>query len=181
MQQPKTIARPYAKAIFNFALAEQKLDYWQQFLHNAALIVTDTQMQTAINNPNIAITEILEILFTILQSELNQFGKNFLTLLAKYHRLNVLTEIAAMYVTLRIDYAQEIKVQITSAFALTAEQKQKLIAALHERLQRKIKACYEVDNNILGGAIVRAGNLVFDGSGRKHLQQLQSYLNVNQM
>ena len=80
MQQIETIARPYAKAAFEFALKQNKLDLWAELLQNTALIVANQQIQSALVNPNISADDILKRFFVILDKRIDQFGKNFLSL-----------------------------------------------------------------------------------------------------
>jgi len=176
MQQLEAIARPYAKAAFKFALKQDKLDLWANLLQNTALIAENKQVKAALINPNISINEVLNMFFIILDNKIDQFGKNFLGLLARYHRLGVLTEVASLFEKFRIKHEKALEVKIISAFKLTDEQRALLIKILEEKLQRKIKVYCEVDSDILGGAIIKIGDLVIDGSGRKLLQQLHTHL-----
>jgi len=176
MQQAETIARPYAKAAFEFALKQDKLDLWADLLQNTALIAANQQIKNALVNPNISAEDILQTFLVILDNKVDQFGKNFLNLLARYHRLNILSEVARLFKHFRDTHKKTIEVKIISAFALTKTQQDALTKVLEKKLQRKIKISCEINENILGGAIIKAGDLVIDGSGRKILTQLHMYL-----
>lgn len=176
MYQTETIARPYAKAAFEFALKQDKLDLWANLLQNAALIAANQQIKNALINPNITADDILEMFLVVLDNKIDKFGKNFLSLLAHYHRLGVLPEIAALFKQLCDSHNETIEVKIISAFELMPKQKSALIKILEKKLQCKVKVACEIDENILGGAIIKAKDLVIDGSGRKILSQLHTYL-----
>lgn len=179
MLQPKTIARPYAKAVFDFAVEQNDFAFWQAFLQNAALITDNEQIKKILGDPNISMASILELFYSVLGDTIDSFGKNFLQLLAEYNRLNILPEIVSVFVKLKNDYEKKIDVHITSAYELTDAQQEKITSALEKRLQRQINTHCKVDSSILGGAIIRAGDLVFDGSGRKQLEQLRYHLRGN--
>jgi F-type H+-transporting ATPase subunit delta len=174
MEQLNTVARPYAKAAFEFAVENKKIPFWFDWLQSAAVIVSDPQVEKILIDPNISIEQILNLLFSLLEKKLDEHGKNFLRLLATYRRLQALPEIAKLFSKFRGDYEKTADVRVVTAFDLTEEQEKKLTEALHKKLQRKIKLFCEVDKSILGGAIVHAGNLVIDGSGRKKLEQLRN-------
>lgn len=176
MYQTQTMARPYAKAAFEFALFQGKLDLWANLLQNTALIAANPQIKNALVNPDISADDIVEIFLVILDNKIDTFGKNFLSLLARYHRLGILPEIASLFKQLRDQHDQIIEVKIISAFELTTKQKEALTKILEKKLQCKVKITCEIDENILGGAIIKARDLVIDGSGRKLLEQLHTYL-----
>lgn len=173
MDELATIARPYAKAAFEFALQQNKLDFWHEWLRTAALIASDKRVKSALFNPKIPTNEVLEIFFAVV-SDTN--FENFLKLLAQYHRLNILAEVALFFAKFYIEHSKMAEVQVISAFALTDEQRTRLASALGKNLQQQVKIDCEVDSNILGGAIVKIGDLVIDGSGRKKLEDLAEVL-----
>jgi len=171
-----TIARPYAKAAFEFALQQNKLDFWNELLQNAALIASDKRIKHALLNPKILANDILDIFFEILDKKIDKFGKNFLSLLAKYHRLDVLDEVALLFAKFYVEHKKMVDVHVVSAFKLSAQQKTKLTKVLKKKLQLQIDMHCEVDSDILGGAIIKVRDLVIDGSGRKKLEQLSGFL-----
>src|SRR6202035_1424898 len=84
--------------------------------------------------------------------------------LAENHRLLLLPEIAAHYEMLRSAVENTIDVEVVSAVPLDAAQAEKLERALSTRLKRRVRMQNAVDSTLLGGAVVRAGDLVIDGS-----------------
>ena len=107
---------------------------------------------------------------------INDMGKNFLNVLAENGRLNVLAEIAELYEQHRAEAEKTVEAEVTSAFPLSDAQKQQLIDALKNRLGRDVSLVTKTDENIIGGAIVRAGDLVIDGSVSSQLEKLGNSL-----
>ncbi len=176
MGKSTTIARPYAKAAFEFALEHKQLDVWHNLLKVSSLVVTDSDVRKFLINPNISAEQILDLIFSVLEKQLDQSKKNFLKLLAAYQHLIILPEITELYAAFRAAYEKVIDVHVTSAFELTDKQKDDISEALKKRLQHRVKLHCAVDKNIFGGAIIRAGDLVIDGSGRNKLKRLAEYL-----
>ncbi len=120
--------------------------------------------------------QLVDLIAGILGDTLDEHGKNFLNTLAQNRRLSLLPEIAAIYETLRADIEQIADVHVTSAMALTDEQRNRLAAALKKRLRREVRLHESVDPALVGGAVVRSGDLVVDGSLRAGLERLATEL-----
>lgn len=175
-----TIARPYAKALFNHALAEKSLAEWSAALHYLAQTVLDSEARQFISNP--ATTSDLQI--RLLLDVCGQKGKgvdrkaieNFLTLLAKNKRLLILPDVYVQYEALRAEQEKTLTARVTSFAKLSSAQQKQLIDSLSQRLQREVTLEINIDKSLLGGAIIQAGDLVIDGSVRGKLSKLGSYL-----
>jgi F-type H+-transporting ATPase subunit delta len=102
--------------------------------------------------------------------------QNFVRVLAENHRLPLLPEIAAQYEGLRAAVENTVDVEVTSAVALDAAQSENLKRALSTLLKRQVRMQNSVDSSLLGGAIVRAGDLVIDGSLKGRLERLATEL-----
>jgi F-type H+-transporting ATPase subunit delta len=102
----------------------------------------------------------------------NEQARNFVQLLADNGRLLLLPQIAAQYAALRADVENTVEVTVTSALPLTAEQGAKLTDALTRRLRRTVRLNTTVDPSLIGGAVVRAGDFVVDGSLRGRIERL---------
>lgn len=167
-----TIARPYALAAFEYALDKQELSAWESMLLNAAHIIENKDMADLLHSPSVTQEQLVDVFEEILHLSMDQEKKNFLSLLGEYGRLEALPEIAALFGDYRADYEKTITVQITSAVSLNAVHQQKFIDALTRRLKRKVTLECAVDESLLGGAIIRAGDMVIDGSIRGKLNRL---------
>lgn len=174
----ETTARPYAKAAFECALEHHLLDEWQALLSNAALITDVAQIQWLIEHPSRRKRLVLDLFFSVLESKepLSQAFKNFLILLISYDRITALNAIKNQFLQLRLELEKKVDVRVVSAKEFTDKQKQQLTKKLEQRSKKQIQITYQIDESLLGGAIVYMGDLVIDGSGKNQLQQLKDYL-----
>ncbi|MGD8926242.1 MAG: F0F1 ATP synthase subunit delta [Thioalkalispiraceae bacterium] len=176
MAEKSTIARPYAVAAFGLAQEQGELAKWSDMLGFAAVVTTDEAMQNYINNPAIDQDKLTRLFIEVCADQLNDMGTNFIKVLIANKRLNVLPEIAYLYNQLRAEAEKTVEAEVISAFPLTDAQKDSLVAGLKKRLGREVNLVSKVDENLLGGAIVRAGDLVIDGSVSGQLSKLQTAL-----
>ena len=167
-----TIARPYARAAFEEARAHERLGPWSEALRVAAEVVRDPRVQTLLGNPRVTPAQLAQLVTDIAAAPLGAEGANFVRTLAVNRRLAYLPEISARFDTLK-DAAQGVAdVTVTSAAALDAGQQRKLAAALHKRLKRTVRLHCEIDPALIGGALLRSGDLVIDGSLRTRLGRI---------
>jgi F-type H+-transporting ATPase subunit delta len=171
-----TIARPYAKAAFQYAQDAKAFADWSQGLKAAAEIVADPRVAALTKSPQSSQADLVAIIADVAGNKLNAGMQNFLRVLAENHRLLLLPEILAHYEALRSDAENSIDVEVVSAVALNSAQADKLSQALSTRLKRKVRMQNSVDATLLGGAVVRAGDLVIDGSLKGRLQRLATEL-----
>jgi len=180
MSDAITFARPYATAVFESALVSNGLTIWHDWLAKLALVTSDTGFSRVANNPTVDAKKIIELIESIVPAE-NAEQKNFLTLVVESKRLFMLPQLFVLFERLKGEYEKSMDVEIESAKPLNDEQKASLITALERRLNRKVMPTYSVNETILGGAIIRAGDLVIDGSGRGQLSRLASHLEGNEV
>jgi F-type H+-transporting ATPase subunit delta len=167
-----TIARPYARAAFAEARAHERLEPWSEALEVAAEVVRDPRVQALLGNPRLTPEQLAQLVTGIAAAPLGEKGANFVRTLAVNRRLAYLPEIAALFEKLK-DAAQGVAdVTVTSAAALDASQQRKLAAALHKRLKLTVRLHCEIDPALIGGAMLRSGDLVIDGSLRTRLDRI---------
>jgi F-type H+-transporting ATPase subunit delta len=172
MADKLTIARPYARAAFEEASGEERLAPWSESLKVAAQVVQDPRVENLLGNPHVTPEELAQLVIGIAGPDLGEHGANFVRTLADNRRLAYLPEIAAQFDTLK-DAAQGVAdVTVTSAAALDETLRKKLSQALEKRLKRKVRLHCEVDPHLIGGAILRAGDLVIDGSLSTRLERI---------
>ena len=176
MAEKSTIARPYAQAAFDIAKEAGDLKGWSDMLQLIAVVASDALMQDMISNPAIETSKVVDVIIGVAGDNLNDTAKNFINVLAENGRLNVLAEIAELYEQHRAEAEKTVEAEVTSAFPLSDAQKQQLIDALKNRLGRDVSLVAKTDENIIGGAIVRAGDLVIDGSVSSQLDKLGNSL-----
>ena len=178
MSDSTTIARPYAKAIFESALEEKKLAEWSQYLSVFAYTVLDSLANQFIANPASTNEQQIELLLSVLCSKdkENKSLINLINLLTINKRLMLLPEIKALYEVHRAEQEKTLGVDVISFSELSSAQEKQLIESLSERLQRKVSLNISIDQSLLGGAVIRAGDLVIDGSVRGKLNKLSTDL-----
>ena len=176
MAERATIARPYGKAAFEYARDANAFEAWSQGLLAAAQIVADPRVAPLTKNPQWAAAEVANLIADVAGAKLDAGMQNFVRVLAENRRLLLLPEISARYEALRAAVENTVDVEVISAVALDRGQQEKLSAALRTRLKRQVRMSNLVDPALLGGALVRAGDLVIDGSLRGRLQRLATEL-----
>jgi F-type H+-transporting ATPase subunit delta len=172
MAEKATIARPYAKAAFQSARQHNALDRWSEVLATASSVVQDERVAPLLLSPRVTSEQLSGLIADIGGNAVDDQSRNFIATLANNRRLALLPEIASMFEALRAEAENTADVQVVSAVQLNDAQKQRLAAALKKRLQREVRLHCEVDESLLGGAVVRAGDFVIDGSLKARLDRL---------
>lgn len=171
-----SIARPYARAAFACALDKNNVDAWSALLKQAVKIINDKLMQNLLKNPHIDKRVAYECLLEFCKAVIFPFGRNFLKLMMVNQRLLVLPEIEDLFERYKAEQAKEVTATVTSAVPLTKIEKEVLEKVLSERFQGHIKLDYYTDRDLLGGLVVRVGDLVIDDSVRGKLERLRAAL-----
>lgn len=176
MAEIATIARPYATAVFELAKAAKNYPVWTQQLQLLATVVADGQLRSLIGNAAVKKEQVVKLIADVAGDKLDAAGRNLVKVLAEHRRLDALAEIASQYEELRAVAEATLEAEVVSAFPIDAAQQKSIATALQKRLGRKVNITSSVDPALLGGAIVRAGNLVIDGSALGRLQMLTTRL-----
>lgn len=171
-----TLARPYAEAVFRLARERQNLAAWSEMLTLAAAVARDPQMSRLVDNPRVPRERFVEFFLDVCGKKLDQDGGNFIRLLTENHRLALLPEIATLFEALRADAETRVEAEVVSATAVGAEQLKTIAAALKQRLGRDVTLATRLDPSLIGGIVIRAGDLVIDGSVRGKLSALATHL-----
>ena len=181
MADNNTIARPYAQAVFEVARESKALDELSGSLNSAAELLQNDQVVAFLSNPALNDEQRLEFLRAAFAKAAgkdsvfagsSQHGTNFLKLLLENGRVTVLPEIAEQFEVLKAQVENVVDVVVTSASELSASQRKAMAAALEKRLGRSINLETEIDENLIGGAVIKAGDVVIDGSLRARLDGL---------
>ena len=176
MADKTTIARPYAKAAFAEARADSMLGAWSAALHTAAAVVDDPRVHSLLGDPHVTTAQLSHLVLDISGAGLGEHGRNFVQILAEAHRLNCLAEVAALFDAYKDDAEGIADVTVTSAMPLDDKQQQSLTAALARRLKREVRMHCITDPDLIGGAVLRSGDLVIDGSVRGRLERIANEL-----
>ncbi len=174
MAEKITIARPYAKAVFELATDEAKLGEWSETLQLLSAISANAEFSVLANNPSVADDNIVELMVSTAGDKRVAGSEGLVKLLVNNKRIGVLPEIAEMFDELRAEAEKTIEAEIVSAFEVGEAEQKKIKAALKNRLGREVTLTCKIDESLLGGAIVRAGDLVIDGSVTGQLKGLTS-------
>ncbi|MDR0779648.1 MAG: F0F1 ATP synthase subunit delta [Pseudomonadales bacterium] len=178
MSQLTTFARPYARAAFETAEAAGKLADWSQGLGLIAALQQQEKVAEFLSRPGLGWEQQAKLLLDLAGADLDATLQNFVRLLASNKRLALLPEVVQLYEALKAERERTVDVEVISAFAMNDAQTQALAAALKARLQREVKLSASVDQRLIGGVIVHAGDLVIDASVRGKLNKLSETMNV---
>jgi F-type H+-transporting ATPase subunit delta len=173
-----TIARPYAEAVFDRAEESNSLDSWSEALALLAAIIDDRQIAGIVANPQVPRASKAELLLDIGGDALAGEPGNLTRLLAANGRLDVVPEIARLFETLKSESQGTLDVHVLSAYAVNSSQEKQLSDALSAKLGRQVNITSEKDPSLIAGVIIRAGDLVIDGSIKGQLANLASELGI---
>jgi F-type H+-transporting ATPase subunit delta len=171
-----TIARPYAKAAFQEARERATLSAWSAALQRAAGLAADPRVVEALTSPKLSNDQFVRFFAGLGGEGIDSHWQNFVRVLATNKRLGLLAEIAAQFEALKADHENRIAVEVVSATPIGPGELAKLTAALVRRLKREVRIDHSVDPALLGGAVIRAGDLVIDGSLTGRLRELATAL-----
>lgn len=178
MSQLTTMARPYARAAFETALNSGTLPAWSKGLALLAALVQHDKVSGLLRMPSVSAAAQAQTLVELAGDELDQSMRNFVQALSVNKRLRLLPDIGILFEELKADQERSVDVEVITAFDLDAEAQANLGAALSQRLQREVKLSTRVDNSLIGGLIVHAGDLVIDASVRGKLKKLTETMNA---
>jgi len=177
MAEALTIARPYAQAAFRFASEQHMLKEWSDMLSLLAVVAEDSDMRGMIDSPHLTEKQLADLFIQVGGEQLNEKCANFVRVLAENRRLGLLPEIAMLYEVQRRAADGSIQAELVSTFPASEAQQAEIIVSLRKRLGRDVTLTCSTDASLLGGAIIRAGDLVIDGSVRGKLERLGTSLN----
>ncbi|GBE10252.1 ATP synthase subunit delta [bacterium BMS3Bbin12] len=167
-----TLARPYARAAFEYARERNALPPWRNFLLHLSELVALAPVRDLITSPAVKRAERAELLGELASEHPPSGGANLLRLMAENDRLQVLPALAAEFMRLAAMAETTAKVVIETAVPLEKAHSERLIEALSRRLDCKIEAHFEVVPEIIGGVVIRADDHVIDGSIATRLRRL---------
>ena len=172
MAERTTTARPYAKAIFALARQHNRLAETSAGLLRAAETVIDPRVHALLGSPHVTPAQLAEIVTGVVGAGLDEHSRNFVSLLAANRRLGFLPEIAALFELMKSELENAVDVEVIAASKLTPDQESRYAAALQKKLGRSVRLHTRVDGSLIGGAVLKAGDLVIDGSVKGRLDRL---------
>jgi len=178
MAELTTIARPYAKAAFEFAREEKSLDAWSTALGTLAAVSEDEKVGALLASPKLTSEQKANVVTDLCGDSLSEKAKHFVALLAENKRLDLLAPIFELYENLKAQQQQFSDVKIASAFALDSEVEKTLTTKLSSTLNSDVSLTTQVDESLIGGVVIRAGDTVIDSSVKGRLAKLAESLAV---
>jgi len=170
-----TIARPYAKAAFDFAVEKNDVDQWLEMITFIGQVASNDAVVKMLKATTASV-EAADLMIKLGGEQLNENGQNFVKVLAQNERLLVLPEVSELFAKYFDEYNKQVDADITSATELNDAQQADLAASLEKRLARKVKLNVSIDKSLVAGVIIRVGDLLIDGSVRGKLARLGSQL-----
>ena len=177
MSQALTLARPYARAAFGVARDAGALPAWSEALALAARVAADPQVAGLLGHPKLSRDDVGTLLAPAGGSAgAGDAYARFLGMLFENNRLGLLPEIAGLFDELRFEAERVVRARVTSAAALADAEVETIKAALRRRFGREVEVETAVDESLIGGAVIDAGDVVIDGSLKGKLERLQTAL-----
>ena len=170
------IARPYAKAAFDYAVQTHTSDEWAQSLAVLAECIDSQPINSALRAPEQTPETTSQVLLDLTKGCLSEAVQRFVRLLAKNKRLWVLPQINALFDQLLQMSQNACQIQVITPFELNKTQQEAIIAELKHHFSKTIHICYQIDRQLLGGMIIKAGDKVIDASLAGQLKQLTATL-----
>ncbi len=176
MAELTTIARPYAQAAFELAFKAGSLDKWSDMLGVLAQVAGDSRVRSLLHDPKVSEQQRVDFFLSVAGDGLDEQGGNLVRVLAHYDRLAVLPQIAEIFEKLKADAENAVDVSFTSVTEVDEAYKGQLAQALKTKLGRDVRLHFDTDASLLGGAVIRAGDMVIDGSVKARLEKLAGAL-----
>lgn len=177
MSELTTAARPYARAVFELANESDSLSAWSESLAFMGAVASNDDVQRVLDNPKMTRQAAADAFGEFCDNKLDDKAQNMVRLLAENGRLVLLPEISRLFDTLKSEAEGAIDAEVTSAYEMDEATQAGIAEALKQRLGRDINLSVTVDESLLGGAIIRAGDLVIDGSLQGRVRKMTMALN----
>lgn len=177
MAELSTLARPYARAAFEYAVSTNALDQWLVQLTSLASVIADDKIARMLASPAFTTDHQATQVIALFGNDLSDSVQNFVRVLAENKRLALLPYVTALFAEFKSNREKSVDVNIDSAFALTATVEKKLASALSKKLERDVKVSSQVDESLIGGVVIRAADVVIDASIRGRLNKLAKAMN----
>lgn len=172
-----TLARPYAKAVFTLANEKQHLDEWSKDLQLLSAVVKEESVSTLLAHPSASSESQQKLLLELVGSEINEPAARLISVLAENDRLLLLPAISEQYEALKSQMQKTVDATIVSPIALNDKQTAELVEVLKKCLNSDIRVTEEIDESLIGGVLIHAGDIVIDGSIKGKISKLAEAMN----
>jgi len=167
-----TAARPYANAVYDIAHQGGTLESWGDALANLAAVITDAQMNRLLDDPELGKKQKGELVNQVLGDKLTDKQQNLVKLMAKNGRLKLMPDVLEQFEATRAKAENKLEAQVVSAFELSAQQTDELVNTLKNKLGCDITLTTTINESLIGGVIIKAGDTIIDASMKSQLDSL---------
>jgi F-type H+-transporting ATPase subunit delta len=179
MAESITLARPYAKAAFEYARTGKTLDAWSSSLAVASSVIQQPVVEENLDSPTITSEQKAALVIELCGDELDAKVKNFVAVMADNKRLGLLIEVQQLFEDFKSQQEKFSDIEISSAFELDSAVEKTLADKLSKTLDSKVALSTSIDKALIGGVVIRAGDMVIDGSVRGRLAKLSETIGLN--
>jgi F-type H+-transporting ATPase subunit delta len=179
MAELTTIARPYARALFEYALAHKSVDAWHHILEEIEIIINNSDMQLFLDHPNTKVADVVTCILNLMKNQPNiskQELENWLNVLVKNNRISLASHIAKLFNQLQLQQESKVEVKLVASAELELTTIKNIEKNLEDKLQMKPEITATHNKALLGGIIIKTGDTVLDGSVRARLKQLKHHM-----
>ena len=167
-----TAARPYANAVYDLASQSNTLDSWGDALANLANVVNEAQIAEMLGNPDLGKQQKGELVTQVMGDNLNEQQQNLVKLMAENGRLSLMSDVLEQFEVARAKAENKIEAEVVSAFELSAEQTDELVNTLKNKLGCDVTLTTTIDESLIGGVVIKAGDTIIDASMKSQLDTL---------
>jgi F-type H+-transporting ATPase subunit delta len=175
MAENVTVARPYAEAVFSIALDGKSLDKWQNELLAMSEACSDPYFMAFLKNSSSA-NDAAECLIKLLDGIIDDEAKNFIRLLGSNGRFEVVPQIYALFKQMRDEHDKVLDAELVSARELGEAEINELKSKLASKYGCSVNLSTKIDPSLIGGAVLKIGDKVYDASVKTSLTRLSSTL-----
>lgn len=176
MAESITVARPYAVAAWRHAQAEDKSDLWLEMLSFMADVVSHPTMSAIVADPRVDAQRLSQLMLDICGGRLNETAESFVRLLVENGKLSLMPEISDLFAALKSEAGGAVDGTLLAAYPVNAKFEQAIAAAMQKKLEREVKFTTEEDKSLLGGVVIRVGDMVIDASVKGQIESLATEL-----
>ncbi len=173
MLAQSNIARPYAQALFELAQAQNDLSGWNDRLQLLTAVSVDPDFAELAANPRVSSQQLADLIISICGERVGDEGKNLVKLLSRNGRIGAMQDIANAFSSRKDEAEKVIVATMVTAVVIDDRQRQAYAQALQSTLGRSVELEFKIDEQLIGGAVIRAGDWVVDGSVKTQLEQLE--------
>ncbi len=178
MAELTTLARPYAKAAFEYARKANDIQAWSDASTLLATVSQQDTVEKLLASPARTAEQKSAAIIEVCGDKLNSAQQNFVRILAENKRLALLVEIQHLFELYKAALEKSIDVEVQTAYEIEPALQQKLRESLTKKLEREVTLQTSINKELIGGALIRAGDTVIDGSVRGRLAKLAEAMGV---